>query len=35
MFFQTLSRTGELVDSGSVQVVPPPPPRPPSEATVR
>ena len=34
MYFQTLSRTGELVDSGSVEVVKPPP-APPSDAAVR
>jgi len=34
MYFQALSRKGELVDSGSVEVVKPPP-APPSEAAVR
>ena len=34
MYFQALSRTGELVDSGSVEAVKAPP-TPPSDAAVR
>ena len=35
MYFQTLSRTGALIDSGQVEVMPAPPPKPPSAAAVR
>ncbi len=35
MYFQALSRTGALIDSGSVEVVPAPPARQPSDAAVR
>jgi predicted phosphodiesterase len=35
MYFQALSRTGTLIDSGSLQAVPPPPSPPPSDAAVR
>jgi len=34
MYFQALSRTGTLIDSGSVDAVPTPPP-PPSDAAVK
>lgn len=35
MYFQALSRAGSLIDSGSLQAVPPPPAPPPSDATMR
>jgi len=35
LYFQTLSRTGTLIDSGQVEVMPPPSPKQPSDAAVR